>query len=716
MKSSSESKKESSFHIAARNGDIEAVRTFLSDLLLDPNIINVNGATALHLASQNGHTEVVNILLADQRVNPCALAGNGVSPLHLASQNGHIGIVRMLLSDLRVNPNIININGVTPLYSASQSGQIGVVKMLLSDLRVDPFVLAAGGSSVLHIAARRRHIEVVIALLEDLRINPNIQTIDGATPLHFASQEGHIDIVRVLIADFRINTNLVAVNGFTALHLACQNGHVDVVRALLANLDTNPEIINANGITPIQLAINNGYIQIVDILSLHIAVQNGDMENVERLFNYDSDINTLLNLALRSENMEIIELMLRKNIRPSIFGLTPFDIAIMNENVDLVKIFLSISYGQNLLKEDELSKITSPKYFNLKISYYKHTFLYALLKCINLLSNESLYSSALTKYFLKLVEVGEGFNLPNSESIDATNMLNVRLKSGISTSTIKFRLEMAQYFFEKIVNKEIESDDSAVIFKVHNFVSIAQGQSTVKSKSITNEIKSLSYFHKLNLDIITLIMEFIGSGDSWQEFTIPRAISSLTASGYEIENVAGDGNCLFHAVARQLGDLTYQELRALAVNYILEHLEEFHGFMAEDISVYIENMSREGTWADNLVIQALANALGININIFRADDGTINRITPTNAESLNNPILLLFTGNHYLAVLRPIQTQNEVDEPIQILEEVVCQANENITVKSEQEEIVLDIFDNNNTETNLLLGILEILESYCIIS
>jgi ankyrin repeat protein len=717
MKSSPGLKKESSFHIAARNGDIEAVRIFLSNLLLDPNIINANGATALHLASQNGYIDIVIILLADQRVNPNALAGNGVSPLHLASQNGHTGIVRILLSDLRVNPNTVNINGVTPLYSASQSGQIGTVKMLLSDLRIDPLVLAAGGSSVLHIAARGRHIEVVIALLEDLRINPSIQTIDGATPLHFASQEGYLDIVRILLADFRINTNLLAVNGFTALHLACQNGHVDVVRALLANLDTNPEIPAANGITPIQLAMNNGYIRIVNILSLHISVQNGDIENIERLFDYDSDIDTLLNLALRSENIEIIELMLRKNIKPSIFELTPFDIAIMNENVDLIRILLSISYGQNLLKEDELSRITSPKYFNLKISYYKHTFLYALLKCINLLSSEPLYSSALTKYFLKLVEVGEGINLPNSESIDVTNMLNVRLKSGISTSTIKFRLEMAKYFFEKIVTEEIESNSSAVFFKLHNFVNATQSQSIIKPKSITNEIKSLSYFHKLNLDIITLIMEFIGSGDSWQEFTIPRAISSLTSSGYEIENVAGDGNCLFHAVARQLGDLTYQELRALAVNYILEHLEEFHGFMAEDISVYIETMSKEGTWADNLIIQALANALGININIFRADDGTINRITPTNAESLNDPILLLFTGNHYLAVLRPTQTQNEI-EPVQNLEEVVYQIDENITVKNEQTEVVFDIFEDNTENTLILglLGILETLGSYCIIS
>ena len=97
------------------------------------------------------------------------------------------------------------------------------------------------------------------------------------------------------------------------------------------------------------------------------------------------DINTLLNLASRTGNIEIIELMLRENIRPNIFGLTPFDMAIMNKNIDLIKILLGISYGQNLLKEDELSRIIAPKYFNLKIPYYKHTFLYALLKCINFL-------------------------------------------------------------------------------------------------------------------------------------------------------------------------------------------------------------------------------------------------------------------------------------------------------------------------------------------
>lgn len=718
MKSSLELKKESSFHIAARNGDIEAIRTFLLNLTLDPNIINASGATPLHLASQNGHIEVVRILLADQRVNPNALAGNGVNPLHLASQNGHTNIVRIFLSDSRVDPNTANANGVTPLYSASQSGQIGAVKMLLADSRVNPFILAVAGSSVLHIAVRGKHIEVVIVLLEDLRINPNIQTVDGATPLHFASQEGHVDIVRVLLADFRINTNLAAVNGFTALHLACQNGYVDVVRALISNLDTNPEFPDTNGITPMQLAMNNGYTRIADILSLHIAVRNGDTENVERLFDHDSDINTLLNLASRTENIEIIELMLRESIRPNIFGLTPFDMAIMNKNIDLIKILLGISYGQNLLKEDELSKITSSKYFNLKIAYYKHTFLYALLKCINLLLSEPQHSSTLTKYFLKLVEVGEGFNLPGSEAIDAAGMLNERLKYRMNESTVKFRLEMGKYFFEKIVNEEIESDSSAVIFKLNDFVSATENQLIIVSKPITNKLKISSNLHKLNLDLMTLIMEFVGSGDSWQEFTIPRAISSLTSSGYEIENVAGDGNCLFHAVARQLGNLTHQELRALAVNYILEHLEDFDGFMAEDVGSYIDAMSREGTWADNLIIQALANVLGININIFRADDGAINRIAPTGIEALDtSPILLLYTGNHYLAVLRPLQIQNQIEPPIQSLEEAAYQINENVTTINEQEAI-LDIFEEND-EAGLILGLLGILEtlgSYCNIS
>lgn len=718
MKSPSELKKESFFHIAARNGDIEAVRTFLLDLTLDPNIINTSGATPLHLASQNVHSEVVIILLADRRVNPNALAGNGVSPLHLASQNGHTDIVRIFLLDSRVDPNLSNTNGVTPLYSASQSGRIGAIKILLADFRVNPFILAVGGSSVLHIAARGKHIEVAMALLEDLRINPNIQTVDGATPLHFASQEGHVDIVRVLLADSRINTNLPAVNGFTALHLACQNGHVDVVNALLSNLNTNLEFPDANGITTMQLAMNNGYTRIVDILSLHIAVRNGDTENVELLFNHYSDINTLLNLASSIENIEIIKFMLRKNTRPSIFGLAHFDVAIMDENIDLIKILLDIAYGQNLFNKDELSKIKSSKYFNLKIPPYNHTFLYKLLKCINLLLNEPLYLSVLTKYFLKLVEVGEGLNLPNIENTEAANMLSEKLKYEVYANTLEFNLKTGDYFFKKIINEEIESDSSAIIFKLRNFVNQTKSQEIIKSNTTENQVKSLSYFHKLNNDVIALIMSFIGSGDSWQDFTIPRAISSLTSSGYEIENVAGDGNCLFHAVARQLGDLTHQELRSLAVNYIIEHPRDFDEFMVENISSYIDSMSKEGTWADNLVIQALANALGININIFRADDGTINRIVPTGTEVLDtSAILLLYTGNHYLAVLRPMQVQNQIN-PIQSLEEVAHEVDENITVTNEQEGTAFDVFEYN-TETGLilgLLGILETLSSYCNIS
>ncbi len=525
MKLSPESRKESPFHLAARNGDLEAVRLFLSDPFLDPNILNANRATPLHLAAQNGHTDIVITLLADQRLNPNALAGNGVSPLHLASQNGHIDIVRILLSDSRVDPNVANANGVTPLYSASQSGKIGVVKMLLADLRVNPLILANGGSSALHIAVRCRHIEVVIILLEDLRISPDIQNVDGATPLHVASQEGYLDIVRVLLADFRININLAAVHGFTALHLACQNGHLDVVRELLSNPDINLEIQNVNGITAIQLAMNNGYTRIVDVLALYIAVQNEDMENIEHLFDHNSDINTLLNIASKNKNIAIIEFMLSTNFRQNIFGLTPLDVAIMNENIDLIKILIGIPYGYNLLKEDELSIITSPKYFNLKLPYYNHTFLYKLLKCINLLLGEPLYSSALTKYFLKLVEVGEGLNLPKSEAIDFVSLINNRLKFEIHKNTVKFLLEIAQYFLDNIINERTEFDSFSVAFKLDKFVNVKQDQSVINTSNITNEVKKISNFYKLNLDITTLIMEFIGSGDSWQKFTIPRAIS-----------------------------------------------------------------------------------------------------------------------------------------------------------------------------------------------
>ena len=125
-------------------------------------------------------------------------------------------------------------------------------------------------------------------------------------------------------------------------------------------------------------------------------------------------------------------------------------------------------------------------------------------------------------------------------------------------------------------------------------------------------------------------------------------ISSIESKGYSVQDVSGDGNCFFHAVALALQDSNHNAagLRAMAIDYILNHPRRFQGFVEHNLDAYIDDMVGDGTWADNPVIQALSLALNRPITIFHINGREIN----INDSIENSDIHLLYTGNHYMSI------------------------------------------------------------------
>ncbi len=129
---------------------------------------------------------------------------------------------------------------------------------------------------------------------------------------------------------------------------------------------------------------------------------------------------------------------------------------------------------------------------------------------------------------------------------------------------------------------------------------------------------------------------------------LKNKISSIESKGYSVQDVSGDGNCFFHAVALALQDSNYNAagLRAMAIDYILNHPEQFQGFVEHNLDAYVDDMVGDGTWADNQVIQALSLALNRPITIFHINGREIN----INDSIENSDIHLLYTGNHYMSI------------------------------------------------------------------
>ena len=119
--------------------------------------------------------------------------------------------------------------------------------------------------------------------------------------------------------------------------------------------------------------------------------------------------------------------------------------------------------------------------------------------------------------------------------------------------------------------------------------------------------------------------------------------------------VPEDGDCFYTAVALQLAQsddedlkgLSAHDLRMLAVEYICTRRDEYAGFMEGDFDEYLARHSKARTWADNVMITALANALSLNIVIIagRYDEWTVFK------RSGNKTVCLGFIPEfHYVAM------------------------------------------------------------------
>lgn len=185
------------------------------------------------------------------------------------------------------------------------------------------------------------------------------------------------------------------------------------------------------------------------------------------------------------------------------------------------------------------------------------------------------------------------------------------------------------------------------------------GAFKVISEKITPKItKSESSFAELNQHgLFGLLSKFIGI-DQLNDFNKNLSFSNSPNSNIITHDVAHDGNCFFHVLAANT-DLTHGEIRAGAITYIREHLNEFEGFTEENINYYIDNMSLHGTWADHLIIQAVANHFQWSIEILNADHALRTMITPIGIEATQN-IIAIYTGdNHYHAGYRIASPEEE---------------------------------------------------------
>ncbi|PQE14100.1 ankyrin repeat-containing protein [Rutstroemia sp. NJR-2017a BVV2] len=290
---------------AAKTGDIAKISELLKKGVRVPSvpihraepesITYFHFSMAFYLAAKYGQKVALQLFL-DNGADVNALDTDERSALHWAAEGGQLEIVHLLLAK-GANINTVDKEKRSAVYWAVQGGNPKIVQ-LLQENGADVIAVDEGNRSALYWAVECGHLEIVQLLL-DSNLNIAITHDDVRSALHWAAQEGRLEILRLLLDNC---VDLAGIDQALQLELseALKGGHLSLIELLLKQ----------------QAYFNLAYFNIVD--ALHWAVLNKSMAVagflIERVVNAGTDAKgrSLMHLAVMSEQMQIVKLVLEK--------------------------------------------------------------------------------------------------------------------------------------------------------------------------------------------------------------------------------------------------------------------------------------------------------------------------------------------------------------------------------------------------------------------
>ena len=129
----------------------------------------------------------------------------------------------------------------------------------------------------------------------------------------------------------------------------------------------------------------------------------------------------------------------------------------------------------------------------------------------------------------------------------------------------------------------------------------------------------------------------------------------LDGLGLRENEVDGDGNCQFRAIADQLYGSPDRdaEVRADIVEHLRSNVPLYSGFVhGIQYDAYIEKMGRDGNWGNHVTLQAASNVYGLEIRVYTSNDENWELLlVPTDDGNIRRAIQLSFCAElHYNSV------------------------------------------------------------------
>lgn len=339
----------SPLHLAAYNGHHQALEVLLQSLV-DLDIRDEKGRTALDLAAFKGHSECVEALINQ---GASIFVKDNVTkrtPLHASVINGHTLCLRLLL-EIADNPEVVDVKdakGQTPLMLAVAYGHIDAVSLLLEkEANVDAVDIM--GCTALHRGIMTGHEECVQMLLEQ-EVSILCKDSRGRTPLHYAAARGHATWLSELLqmAPSKEDCSFKDNQGYTPLHWACYNGNENCIEVLLEQKCFRKFI--GNPFTPLHCAIINDH---ENCASLLLGAIDSSIVNCR-----DDKGRTPLHAAAFADHVECLQLLLRHNAQVNTAdnsGKTALMMAAENGQAGAVDILVNGAQADLTVKDKDLN-------------------------------------------------------------------------------------------------------------------------------------------------------------------------------------------------------------------------------------------------------------------------------------------------------------------------------------------------------------------------
>ena len=227
-------------HDAACRGDLEALKSIISENHDIINTQNDKGETALYCAIENGHQMVAKFLVEVCGADVGIVCTHGTIALHAAIlRGGNLETVQLLTTNDTLNV-LSQRMGQSPINLAARFGHESFVNFLL-DQGADFTLPNFAGETPLFSAARSGHLSIVTCLVEKIDSTAIDQTdAFGASPFFVACMCGHLSVAEYMSskgADVTKTKN----DDMSPLIVAAWRGHLDIVQYLVKEKGCDPK-------------------------------------------------------------------------------------------------------------------------------------------------------------------------------------------------------------------------------------------------------------------------------------------------------------------------------------------------------------------------------------------------------------------------------------------------------------------------------------------